>query len=74
MKELIGQKIAEIRKMTEAEAETEGWDITNQVASVIVLQNGIKIYASQDDEGNGVGTLFGSTQEGTTFYLMPRPI
>lgn len=51
----IGQTITEIRPMTDEEMEYEGWEYG---AEVIVLSNGNRIYASQDDEGNGPGELF----------------
>jgi hypothetical protein len=67
---LIGRKIVEIRKMNEAEMEKEGWEDTHGTAYVLVLDNGSKIYASQDDEGNGPGTLFGTNKKGEGFYIM----
>ena len=58
----VGQTIKKIRKMTEKEMLAEGWGDTMEwhVPTVLVLSNGAKIYASQDDEGNSPGALFGA--------------
>jgi len=66
--EIIGQKIQEVRRMTADEAEAEGWD---RGGTVIVLANGIKLYASRDDEGNGAGALFGNAPDGRAFHILP---
>ena len=55
---LEGAKIVNIRDMTEKEAEAEGWELYRDGCRVLVLNNGIKLYASQDYEGNGPGALF----------------
>lgn len=55
--ELIGKTIKEVRHMTSEELEQEQWSGEKSPA-VIVLDNGTKIYASRDHEGNGPGTLF----------------
>lgn len=52
-----GQRIVEVRPMTKEEAEAEGWDSGTMV---LVLENGVKLYASCDDEGNSAGVLFGT--------------
>lgn len=69
--EIKGQKIIEVRKMTQKEMDVEGWDdeLSRNLAVVLVLKNGVRIYASQDDEGNGLGTLFGTDKDGESFYL-----
>ncbi len=60
MKEpLIGQKVTEIRPMTEDEEIAEGWETNSGIAMVIVFQDGTLLYASMDTEGNGPGVLFG---------------
>ena len=58
---VIGLKITEMRAMTEEEWQEEGWDYGT---IVLVLEDGTKIYPSQDEEGNGPGALFGMTKEG----------
>lgn len=55
--ELIGVRIANIRPMTKKEQTAEGWF---RPATVIELENGVKLYASRDDEGNDAGMIFGS--------------
>ena len=53
-----GAKIVNIREMTKKEADAEGWELYRNGCRVLVLDNGIKLYASQDYEGNGPGALF----------------
>lgn len=65
MKSILNATIKEIRKMTEEEINLEGWD---KGTTVLVLDNGIKLYASRDDEGNNAGTLF-SNENGQTFIV-----
>ena len=55
---LEGAKIVNIREMTKKEAEAEGWSLRHNGCRVIELENGVKIYPSQDYEGNGPGALF----------------
>ena len=67
-----GQRIVEIRPMTKKELEFEGWDPACGMHSpplMLVLENGLRLYASQDDEGNGPGAFFGLTEEGQGFGL-----
>jgi len=74
LKDLIGKKIIRIRPITAAERESEGWDNDHSATSVLELDDGTIIYPSQDDEGNGAGTLFGKTKDGTTFYCYDKDI
>jgi hypothetical protein len=68
---VIGQTIVAVRAMTKKEQQEEGWDEDcHGPATVIVLSNSTRIYASQDDEGNGPGALFGTDKYGS-FYLRP---
>ena len=53
-----GSKIVKIREMSKKEADAEGWSLRNNGCRVLELNNGIKLYASQDYEGNGPGALF----------------
>ena len=53
-----GAKIVKIRQMTEEEANLEGRSLDRNGCRVLVLSNGITLYASQDYEGNGPGALF----------------
>ena len=62
---IIGQKIVAIEALSDAECEELMWD---RPATVIKLENGMRIFASRDDEGNGKGTLF-TEHNGATGYL-----
>ena len=59
-----GAKIVSIRDMTKKEADAEGWELYRDRCRVLILDNGIKLYASRDYEGNGPGALFFYTKEG----------
>lgn len=64
--EIEGQKIVKIRPMTPVEQKVEYW---HKPATVIILENGVRLYASQDSEGNGPGTIFGRSPCGSHFGL-----
>lgn len=64
LKELIGKKIMAIRPISKKELESEGWGDRHSATCVIVLEGGTLLYPSQDDEGNGPGTLFGMDKDG----------
>ncbi len=70
MAALVGGTIKTVRWMTEEEMEKEGWE---RRAVVLEMAEGGKIYASQDEEGNGPGTLFGEDRNGDTIFIMPHP-
>jgi hypothetical protein len=57
---LIGRKIVKVEWMTSQEAEDCGW---SGRPICILLDNGIWIYPSRDDEGNDAGSLFSSNEE-----------
>ena len=65
---VTGKKIVKVRTMTKKELETEGWHSRYPII-VLELDNGLKIYASKDDEGNGPGALFLSNDKGETFQI-----
>ena len=65
-KELVGAKIIATRAMTAAEKAAEGWEDWHGSAIVLELDNGLIIYPSADDEGNGPGALFGVDTETKT--------
>ena len=70
---VIGQKIVNTRKMTRDELDRNGWDFEHVDSSLaIVLENGTLIFASRDDEGNGIGALFGEDSNKEAFYLRPH--
>lgn len=68
MNEIIGSKVVDVRHMTKKEAKAEGWE---KGGTALVLDNGIVLYASQDEEGNGPGALFGS-ESGEQFMVDPE--
>jgi len=61
---LKGQKIVDVREMTKQEMDSEGWE--GNKPSVLVLEDGSKIYPSSDEEGNSAGSLFG--QKGKNYF------
>ena len=63
-----GAKIVKIREMSKKEADAEYWDLSHNGCRVLVLSNGIKLYASQDYEGNGPGALF-FTDKGKSYAI-----
>lgn len=54
-KALVGKKIKSIGYLTDAEVEQLGWYSS---AVVIELDDGTCLFPSQDDEGNGAGSIF----------------
>ena len=65
---LEGAKIVNIRDMTKKEAEAEGWELYRDGCRVLVLNKGIKLYASRDFEGIGPGALF-FTEKGKHYAI-----
>lgn len=65
---LIGKTVRSVRAMTKQEVDLEGW---YRGTTVIEFTDGTKIYASQDEEGNGPGTIFGEDNKGAQFYVFP---
>ena len=70
MNNIEGAKIVRIREMTKKEAELEGWDLSHDGCRVLALSNGIKLYPSQDYEGNGPGAIFGYDKKENKFYAI----
>jgi len=68
-----GQRIVAVRGMTEAEKKFEGWEDEPDFSAgvVLVLENGVRLYPAQDEEGNGIGALFGR-EKNSTFVLLPK--
>jgi hypothetical protein len=52
--QLLGRRIVEVRYMTDAEMAEHYW---TSKALVLVLDNGLKVYAAEDEEGNEAGVL-----------------
>ena len=69
MNKIINRKITTIRPMTPNELSDEGWDAEQSETTVVVLDNGIRLYPSRDDEGNGPGVMFGLNPDGTAFRV-----
>ena len=76
MSDIIGKRIVAVRQMTDEELSKEYWlDEMPPLreATVLVLENGLKVYASRDEEGNGPGALFGTDEDDFHFRVMhPR--
>jgi len=68
--ELIGKRVKAIRLLTDKELDLEGWD-NEQGAPVTAIEfdDGTIVYASQDEEGNGPGELFGQHQGKTIMII-----
>ena len=66
---LEGKTIESVRKMTDKEMKSEHWTEDNMGSKpmVIVLEDGTKLYPSQDPEGNHYGALFGENPDGEKF-------
>ena len=68
----IGLKVTEVRMMTNAERRAECWEKSwGGFPVVIVFEDGSKIYASSDPEGNDAGCLFGMTSKGESIIISP---
>lgn len=67
--ELVGTRIFQVIGMGPTMAAQEG---LLAGIPVIVLENGISIFALSDPEGNGAGALFGSDSQGD-FHVYPGP-
>lgn len=59
VKHLKGRKIVSVRYMTTEEMDSLGW---SSRCVILQLDNGMLIYPSMDDEGNGAGALFTSDE------------
>lgn len=60
---LTGQRVTNVRPMTREEKEREGWKGRYGSPLVIEMEDGTIVYASQDEEGNGPGRLFRTSEE-----------
>lgn len=57
---LVGRTIRAVSYMTVREAEENGW---TKRPVVMTLDNGLRLLASADDEGNDGGALFTTSEE-----------
>lgn len=68
----IGLKVKEVRMMNNLELMAEGWEnYYGGYPVVLVFDDGSKIYASSDPEGNNAGCLFGLTSKGESIIISP---
>lgn len=68
---IIGKTVVSVSHMNEYEMEREGWDHYSPT-TVIEFDDGTKIFASSDEEGNGPGCMFGYTPGGDSIYITPE--
>ena len=59
VKIMVGSKIVAVEMLSKKDASAECWDDSGEKSAVLVLDDGSRIYASQDYEGNNSGALFG---------------
>lgn len=68
----VGLRVKEVRMMNNLELMAEGWeDYYGGYPVMIVFEDGSKIYASSDPEGNDAGCLFGMTSKGESIIVSP---
>jgi hypothetical protein len=68
----IGLRITGVRMMTKLELMAEGWEENfGGFPVVLELEDGGKIYASSDPEGNDSGCLFGMTEKREAIIISP---
>lgn len=68
MSEIVGQKIVQVRTLTQSELDAEGWWLG--IVTAIILENGIVLYASRDEEGNEPGVIFYHDAQDKTYMLL----
>ena len=73
---LVGAKVANVRKMTQGELNAHYWDDNRGFSPVYVIEldNGVSLYPSRDDEGNGGGVIFGVTHNEECFSVCERKV
>ena len=64
---IVGKVVSNVRAMTKKEMEAEGWAGLRN--TIIEFEDGTKVFASRDEEGNGPGCLFGVDDKGGSFYI-----
>ena len=65
---LIGRKIVRIRNLTKKELKAMFWGDREPV-TVIVLDDGSKLFPMRDYEGNGGGALIRENKEGKGYIV-----
>lgn len=56
----VGKKIANVRYLTQSEADQLGWDSR---AIVFILEDGTAFFPSRDNEGNDAGAIFTNLED-----------
>lgn len=71
---LVGRTIECVRPMAEQELRHMYWPShpRDGAPPVIELDDGTVLFPSMDPEGNGPGALFGTTETGDEFIIMPK--
>jgi len=73
MTDLENKTVSEVRQMTDAELEREGWDhYRGSTPTVLVFEDGTRVFPSKDPEGNGPGALFGISNDDQAFRFAPK--
>lgn len=68
----VGLRVTNVRMMTSDELNNEGWDESfGGYPVAVIFEDGSKIYASSDPEGNDSGCLFGITASGQSIVVSP---
>lgn len=69
---VIGRTIVGVRPLSRQELADQGWFVgARSVPVVLELDDGSLLWASQDDEGNGPGTLFAQDKAGRFSIVTP---
>lgn len=64
---LVGRQIVAVRAMTRDELDREYWLVgyrRDEQVTAIELDNGLVLYPSRDEEGNGPGEIFVADETG----------
>lgn len=68
----VGLTVTNVRMMTKDELYNECWgEAYGGFPVVLEFNDGSKIYASSDPEGNGPGCIFGITKHGEEITVSP---
>lgn len=70
---MIGARLVAVREVTEAELEEIGCGSSGRGSTpmMLVFNNGVKLTALMDPEGNGVGTMIWLDKK-SQFYVTPE--
>jgi hypothetical protein len=68
----VGLTVKDVRMMTIDEMTNEGWEESYGGFPVVIeFNDGSKIYASSDPEGNDAGCIYGVTKDGQEIIVSP---